>query len=201
VKSPLLSNVYLNPLDHQMAASGWEMVRYADDFVILCRTKEQAESALEAVAAWTAQAGLTLHPTKTRIVDVAANEPFEFLGYRFEKGRRWPRHKSMMKLRDTIRLKTGRNDGRALPVIIQDVNRTLYGWFGYFKHSHTYTFGNVDGWVRGRLRSLLRRRHHKRGKGRGSDHQRWPNAYFAKMGFFSLQAAHERLRQPMKMAH
>jgi RNA-directed DNA polymerase len=200
VLSPLLSNIYLNPLDHQMAAAGYQMVRYADDFVILCQTKEQAESALEAVKAWTAQAGLTLHPHKTRIVD-SRTEPFEFLGYRFEKGMRFPRHKSMMKLRDTLRIKTGRNNGRSLPVIIQDVNRTLRGWFGYFKHSHKNVFRDVDGWIRGRLRSLLRRRQGKRGKGRGTDHQRWPNAYFADLGFYSLREAYERERQSMKMAH
>src|ERR1039458_3854734 len=80
VLSPLLSNIYLDPLDHQMAAAGYQMVRYADDFVILCKTKEQAQAALEAVAVWTAQAGLTLHPAKTRIVDSRV-EPFEFLGY------------------------------------------------------------------------------------------------------------------------
>ena len=200
VLSPLLSNIYLDPLDHQMAAAGYQMVRYADDFVILCQTKEQAESALEAVKAWVAEAGLTLHPLKTRIVD-SRTEPFEFLGYRFEKGMRFPRHKSMMKLRDAIRIKTRRNDGRAMPVIIQDVNRTLRGWFGYFKHSHRNVFRDVDGWIRGRLRRLLRRRQGKRGKGKGSDHQRWPNAYFAALGFYSLKQAYERERQSMKVAH
>jgi RNA-directed DNA polymerase len=200
VLSPLLSNIYLDPLDHQMASAGYEMVRYADDFVILCKTKEQAQAALEAVAAWTAQAGLTLHPEKTRIVD-ARIEPFEFLGYRFERGRRWPRHKSMMKLRETIRAKTRRNDGRALSVIIADVNRSLRGWFGYFKHSYKTVFPGVDGWVRGRLRSLLRRRHKLRGKAKGKDHQRWPNAYFAGQGFHSLQEAFARACQSMKVAH
>jgi RNA-directed DNA polymerase len=200
VLSPLLSNIYLDPLDHQMASAGYEMVRYADDFVILCKTKEQAQAALEAVAVWTAQAGLTLHPEKTRIVD-ARIEPFEFLGYRFERGRRWPRHKSMMKLRETIRAKTRRNDGRALSVIIADVNRSLRGWFGYFKHSYKTVFPGVDGWVRGRLRSLLRRRHKLRGKAKGKDHQRWPNAYFAGEGFYSLQEAFARACRSMKVAH
>jgi RNA-directed DNA polymerase len=200
VLSPLLSNIYLDPLDHQMAAAGYQMVRYADDFVILCKTKEQAQSALEAVAAWTAQAGLTLHPAKTRIVD-SRIEPFEFLGYRFERGRRFPREKSMVKLRDKIRAKTRRNDGRSLLVIIADVNRTLYGWFGYFKHSHKTTFPAVDGWVRGRLRSLLRRRQNRRGKAKGKDHQRWPNAYFADEGLYTLTKAHARACQSMRMAH
>ena len=200
VLSPLLSNIYLDPLDHQMASAGYEMVRYADDFVILCQTKEQAQAALEAVAAWTAQAGLTLHPEKTRIVD-AQIEPFEFLGYRFERGRRWPRDKSMLKLRETIRGKTRRNDGRALSVIIADVNRSLRGWFGYFKHSYKTVFPGVDGWVRGRLRSVLRRRHKCRGKAKGRDHQRWPNAYFAGEGFYSLKEAFARACRSMKVAH
>lgn len=198
VLSPLLSNIYLNPLDHQMANAGYEMVRYADDFVILCKTKEQAQAALDAVSAWAAQAGLTLHPDKTRIVDTRTG-PFEFLGYRFENGRRWPRHKSMIKLRDAIRAKTRRNDGRALPVIIADVNRTMRGWFGYFKHSYKTVFPQIDGWIRGRLRSILRRRHHRRGKAKGSDHQLWPNVFFARHGFYSLTEAFKRACQPMKV--
>jgi RNA-directed DNA polymerase len=199
VLSPLLSNIYLNPLDHQMASAGWQMVRYADDFVILCKTKEQARAALEAVAAWTAQAGLVLHPHKTRIVDWRV-EPFEFLGYRFDRGRRFPRDKSLAKLRETIRQKTPRTDGRSLPVIIADVNRTLRGWFGYFKYSHRTTFPSVDGWVRGRLRSLLRKRQKQRGKGRGKDHQRWPNAYFAEQGLYTLTAAFARECQSVQAA-
>lgn len=200
VLSPLLSNIYLNPLDHLMAASGWQMVRYADDFVILCQSKEQAQAALEAVKAWTAQAGLVLHPDKTRIADVQS-ESFEFLGYRFDRGRRFPRNKSMAKLRDAIRAKTRRTDGRAMEVIVQDVNRTLRGWFGYFKHSHRTVFGGVDGWVRGRLRSLLRKRHKRRGKAKGADHQRWPNAFFAQMGLYSLAQAQLRLYQPAQAGH
>lgn len=200
VLSPLLSNIYLNPLDHVMAASGWQMVRYADDFVVLCQSKEQAQAALEAVKAWTAQAGLSLHPEKTRIADVQS-ESFEFLGYRFDRGRRFPRNKSMAKLRDTIRAKTRRTEGRTMEVIVQDVNRTLRGWFGYFKHSHRTVFGGVDGWVRGRLRSLLRKRHKRRGKAKGADHQRWPNAFFAQMGLYSLAQAHLRLCQPAQAGH
>ena len=200
VLSPLLSNIYLDPLDHQMAQSDYQMVRYADDFVILCKTKEQAESALEAVTAWTAQAGLTLHPTKTRIVDRRV-EPFEFLGYRFERGYRFPRDKSMGKLKDTIRAKTRRTNGQALRVIIADVNRTTRGWFGYFQHSHKFVFHSVDGWIRQRLRSVLRKRRKRSGRARGTDHHRWPNAYFAAQGLFSLTKAYERARQSVKAAH
>jgi RNA-directed DNA polymerase len=200
VLSPLLSNIYLNPLDHQMAAEGFQMVRYADDFVILCRSQAEAEQALAQVSQWCEAAGLRLHPTKTRIVDVRI-DGFDFLGYRFQTTRRghlarWPRKKSMQKLKDTIRAKTKRTDGRALYCIVGDVSRTLKGWFGYFKHSHWTTFAPVDKWVRMRLRSILRRRCGRHGCGRGRDHQRWPNAYFAKHGFFSLVAAYALARQP-----
>jgi RNA-directed DNA polymerase len=151
---------------------------------------------LEVVQEWTATAGLTLHPTKTRIVD-ARKGAFEFLGYRFEGGPRRPRAKSLTKFKDTIRAKTKRNAGRSLRVIITDVNATLRGWFEYFKHSHRYTFGPLDGWIRMRLRSILRRRLRKKGRGRGSDHQLWRNAYFADRGLYSLKTAHELARQSL----
>jgi RNA-directed DNA polymerase len=197
VLSPLLSNLYLNDLDHVMAQEGFEMTRYADDLVIQCRTREEAERALAVVQAWTSQRGLTLHPTKTKIVD-AQTEGFEFLGYRFLKDRRFPRKKSLAKFRDALRGKTRRNGGQSLCVIIANVNRTLVGWFEYFKHSHRTVFRALDGWVRMRLRSILRRRAGRRGRGRGADHQRWPNAYFAAHGLFSLQAAHDLAVQSLR---
>jgi RNA-directed DNA polymerase len=196
VVSPLLSNIYLDPLDHLMAERGFEMVRYADDFVVLCRSPQDAAAALAVVQQWTAQAGLTLHPTKTRLVD-AQEDGFDFLGYRFQAGRRWPRTKSMKKLKDTIRAKTRRTAGHSLPTIITDVNRTLRGWFEYFKHSYHPTFRIVDGWLRRRLRSLLRKRLGRKGISRvhGADHQTWPNAFFTRHGLFSLQEAHALARQ------
>ena len=190
VISPLLSNIYLNPLDHLMAQQGFEMVRYADDFVIMCRSPEEAARALAVVQAWTATAGLTLHPNKTRIID-AREDAFEFLGYRFERGKRFPRAKSLMKLKDTIRAKTKRTSGKCLRAIIQSLNPTLRGWFGYFKHSYKTTFSALDGWIRMRLRSILRKRSGREGRGRGSDHHRWRNAFFADQGLYSLKAAHE----------
>jgi RNA-directed DNA polymerase len=193
--SPLLSNIYLNPLDHLMVEHGLEMVRYADDFVILCRSPEDAARALSLVQAWTASAGLTLHPTKTKVID-ATTTAFDFLGYRFDKGKRYPRTKSVQKLKDTLRAKLKRTNGHSLKTIIADINPTLKGWFEYFKHSYKTTFPSLDGWIRGRFRSILRRRQGGRGRGRGRDHQRWPNAYFAKLGLFSLQTAHALARQP-----
>jgi RNA-directed DNA polymerase len=194
VLSPLLSNVYLNPLDHLLVQAGFEMVRYADDFVILCRTREDAERALELIQQWTADNGLTLHPTKTKIVD-ERTEGFEFLGYRFVKHRRFPRRKSRAKFKDAIRAKTKRTSGHSLKCIVTDVNFTLRGWFEYFKHSYRTTFPELDGWVRMRLRSILRKRCGRRGRGRGSDHHRWPNAYFVTHELFSLVTAHEVVAQ------
>ena len=190
VLSPLLSNIYLDPLDRAMAAAGIEMVRYADDFVILSRSQREAEQALEQVRQWTGQAGLVLHPVKTRIVDATQPGGFDFLGYHFECGKRWPREKSRRKFRDTMRVKTRRTNGHSLKVIIEDLNRTLKGWFGYFKHSDPATFPTEDQWVRGRLRSILRKRSGRRGRACGEDHHRWPNAFFAEQGLFSLTHAH-----------
>jgi RNA-directed DNA polymerase len=189
VISPLLANIYLDPLDHHMAAAGFEMVRYADDFVVLCTTETEAQRALSELHRWTAAAGLQLHPRKTRVVNARQPGGFDFLGYHFERGYRWPREKSVRKVKDTLRRKTRRTRGQSLAVIIADVNRTLVGWFAYFKHSHHTTFGPVDGWVRMRLRSLLRKRHGRRGRAQGLDHQRWPNAFFTEQGLFSLVAA------------
>jgi RNA-directed DNA polymerase len=195
VISPLLSNIYLNPLDQKMKRQGMEMVRYADDFVILCRSQAEAERALAVVQQWTAEAGLQLHPHKTRIVDAMQPGGFDFLGYHFERGYRWPRQKSHSKLKNSIRAKTKRTNGHSLTVIISDINRTLQGWFGYFKHSRSLTFPTIDSWVRMRLRSILRHRHGGQGRGRGCDHQRWPNAFFTAHGLFSLAAAHAQARQ------
>lgn len=196
--SPLLANLYLDPLDHLLAEQGFALVRYVDDFVILCRTPEEAQRALEVVQQWTMDNGLTLHPTKTRIVDVR-QDGFDFLGYHFQTTKRgalahWPRQRSLAKLKDNLRAKTKRTNGTSLPCIIAVVNRVLRGWFGYFQHSMYTTFKPLDGWVRMRLRSILRRRRGGRGRGRGADQQRWPNAYFANHGLFSLAAAHALVR-------
>jgi len=193
--SPLLSNIYLDPLDHAMAAAGCEMTRYADDFVIQCASEAEARSALERVRKWAAQAGLQLHPEKTRIVDASQKGGFDFLGYHFERGHRWPRKKSLAKFRETIRAKTKRTNGHSLRAIIASVNLTVRGWFEYFKHSHHTTFPALDGWIRTRLRSLLRKRRGGKGRGRGTDCQRWTNAYFAGEGLFSMTAAHATARQ------
>ena len=197
VISPLLANLYLNPLDHLMADAGFAMIRYADDFVIMCRSREDADRALVKVTQWVEENGLALHPTKTKVVDSQV-EGFDFLGYTFRGRLRLPRKKSMDKLKDSIRAKTKRANGCSLLWITGKLNATLQGWFGYFKHCHWNVFQDIDGWIRMRLRSILRKRRGGSGRARGiPDHQRWPNSYFAEHKLFSLEAAHVRLIQSL----
>ena len=195
VISPLLANIYLNPLDHRMARAGFEMIRYADDLVVMCRSQEEARRALQLIQEWMESVRLELHPEKTRIVDLH-EAGFDFLGYHFQGGKpglprivKWPREKSMKKLRENLKPYTKRANGRSLEAIIQLINPKLAGWFEYYKHSNRRTFIGIDGWVRARLRSILRKQKGLKGRSRGADHQRWPNAYFHEWGLFSLTAA------------
>lgn len=197
VISPLLANIYLNELDHTMAQEGFALVRYADDFVILCRTQAEAEQALERVRQWVEARGLTLHPDKTKLVDATQTGGFDFLGYHFERGYRWPRKKSLDKLKDRVRTLTPRKSGQSLPEIIRRLNRTLHGWFQFFKHSHWTTFPRLDGWIRMRVRSILRKRRGRSGRGRGTDHWRWSNAFFTDRGLFTLTTAHALASQSL----
>ncbi len=126
VISPLLANIYLHPLDEDLAARGYRMVRgacpragrrpdpWADDFVVLCQSREEAEAALAEIRQWVADNGLRLHPDKTHLGDCRRRgEGFEFLGYRFEAGHRFVRKKSLTRLKDGIREKTRRTRGQA----------------------------------------------------------------------------------------
>jgi RNA-directed DNA polymerase len=192
VINPLLANIYLNPLDWLMAGCGFEMVRYADDMVVLCRSQDEAVAALEKFREWMEKASLTLHPDKTRVVDMnPADSHFDFLGYRFKRSRRGRliklvRPKSLSKLRDSIKPRTKRTSGRSIEAIIQELNRKLQSWFGYFKPTHLGQLGEIDGWVRKHLRSILRKRLGLEDRGRGKDYQRWPNRYFAELGLYCL---------------
>ena len=178
-----------------MENAGFEMVRYADDWVVLCRTPEEAQRALELARAWLEENGLALHPAKTRLVDASQAGGFDFLGYHFERGYRWSSRKSVNKLRSGIRVKTKRTNGHSLECIITTVNATLRGWFEYFKHSHQTSFRPLDQWVRMRVRSILRKRRGGKGRGHGNDHNRWPNAFFAERGLFSMVEAHATASQ------
>lgn len=191
VISPLLANIYLHPLDERMAELGHKMVRYADDFVVLCRSREEAAAALAQIRAFAAENGLKLHPEKTHLGDWRQpGEGFDFLGYRFEVGKRLVRKKSLTRLKDRIREKTRRTCGQSLACVIADLNAMLKGWFGYFKHAHPHTFPSVDGFVRRRLRAILRKQEKRPGFGFcRNDHKRWPTAFFAQAGLFALHTA------------
>jgi RNA-directed DNA polymerase len=191
VISPLLANIYLHPLDRHMQQKGYRMVRYADDFVVLCRTAEQAQEALKEVKGWVEQNGLKLNLDKTHVGDCRqAGQGFEFLGYRFEVGRRWVRRKSLLALRERIRQKTRRTRGDSLARIIADLNPTLRGWFDYFKHAQPWVHQLTDSFVRRRLRAILRKQDKRPGMGKcRDDHLRWPNTFFAAQGVFTLTTA------------
>jgi RNA-directed DNA polymerase len=139
-----------------------------------------------------------LHPEKTRIVDATQRGGFDFLGYHFERGYRWPRRKSVAKLKAMMRSKTRRTHGHSLRTTIKTVNQTLTGWFGYFKHSHKTAFPPLDKWIRMRLRTILRQRRKRKGRARGTDNVRWPNAFFAAQGLFSLSGARAQCGQPSR---
>lgn len=198
VISPLLANIYLHPLDVHMAAHGYRLVRYADDFVVLCNNREMADAALAEIRHWVTQNGLRLHPDKTHVGDCRQpGEGFDFLGYRFEAGQRFVRKRSLTRFKDSIREKTRRTRGDSLARIVADLNPMLRGWFGYFKHAHRYTFIKLDKLIRRRLRSLLRKQQKRPGFGRcRADHQRWPNTFFAQAGLFALHAAWLAARHP-----
>jgi len=165
--SPLLANVYLHPLDEEMTRRGYRMVRYADDMVILCRSEEEARDALRVLQGWVEANGLALHPDKTHVGDCREKgQGFEFLGYRFEAGRRWVRKKSLKAIKEKIRNKTRRTSGRSLSCVIEDLNPMLRGWFQYFQHAHQWTFKPIDQMIRRRLRAMLRKQEKRPGMGR-----------------------------------
>ena len=197
VISPLLANAYLHELDVEMREAGLVMVRYADDAVVLCRSREEAQAALARMRAWVSANGLTLHPDKTHVGDCRVEgQGFEFLGYRFEAGRRWVRKKSLMALRDKVRARTPRNRGGSIESVIASLNPTLKGWYAYFKQAHRFTFSSIDGFIRRRLRAMLRKQKHRPGQGRClNDHKQWPNSFFADLGLFTMSEAHQLARQ------
>ena len=192
VLSPLLANIYLNELDY-LIGEKYRMVRYADDFVILTTCEAEAEKALAEVRQWMEKHHLELHPDKTRIVN-ETDDPngFDFLGYTFKKGMRFVRKKIRMAMREKIRLHTRRSQGVGITTVIEKLNPILRGWFNYFKHVKKSELKAMDGFVRRRLRSILRK-YQKKGGGTGrniQDHQQWTNTHFASLGLFTMYEAH-----------
>ncbi|HVH82065.1 MAG TPA: group II intron reverse transcriptase/maturase, partial [Stellaceae bacterium] len=203
--SPLLANVYLHVLDRELAARGvGELVRYADDGVVLCRSAAQAQGALDAVEEILGGLGLRLHPGKTKVVDLRnGREGLDFLGCHFRarmSGRlweqrrvvryylhRWPSQQAMKRLRDKIRARTGRNRmGADIRVIIADLNPLLRGWGNYFRTGNAaHKFREADYYVVGRLHSLMVR---KRGRNlHAGQASAWTEEWFNGHGLYRLR--------------
>ena len=191
VISPLLANIYLHAFDRSWAESGTgELVRYADDFVVLCTTRSQAEQAQARAAALLGELGLSLHPDKTRVVDLReGKEGFDFLGCHLHarmSGRlweqrrivryylhRWPSQRSMKRARQRVKALTGRSRvGMELEDVIYDLNLFLRGWGNYFRTGNAANkFVTLDRYVAWRLKRLLIK---KRGRNlRAGQADRW----------------------------
>jgi group II intron reverse transcriptase/maturase len=177
VISPLLSNIYLNELDRRWRslpeASRWKLIRYADDFVVMCGTEENARAAKREAEAILKSLKLTLHPGKTQVVNLSkGKESFVFLGCTLKKVRsrkngrlfflnRWPSPKSMERIRDRVRriADPRRNSGRDLADVIGELRPVLLGWAAYFRTGNaSRAFAKVERHALTRLKRLLRRR-------------------------------------------
>lgn len=195
VISPLLANLYLDPLDKLLAEQGVSMIRYADDFVLMCRTRDEADKALATVRDWCEVEGLTLHPDKTKLVDMGVYKScFDFLGYRFYRSptrfSRLIRDKSLDKMEVKLQRLTPRNSGLCMKEIVKKLNRSLRGFYNYFKHSSlTGCLKPLDEHLRMRLRRILHKREKRKGFNLSADNKRWGNDYFDDLGLFSLEQA------------
>ncbi|NQZ59305.1 MAG: group II intron reverse transcriptase/maturase [Lentisphaeraceae bacterium] len=208
VISPLLANIFLDPLDKLLEEHGLQVIRYADDFVIMCKSQAEAKNALETVKDWMKSVKLRLHPQKTRIVDMnTRGSYFEFLGYHFEHSKRgnfvrWPRSSSLKKIRNTIRHITKRNSPYCMEEICARLRTRYRGWFEYFKHSNESTFTGLDGFARRRMRRIQKKRNNIRGAGRNvTDHRRWPNVWFESRGYVSLHSMFKAEVQSLRSNH
>lgn len=183
VISPLLANVYLNSFDHLMANKGYKLVRYADDFVILCGTEEEAEQAMQqAMGYLEGELRLRINKEKSRIIDFR-RESFEFLGYLFYGRFLRPKEGKIAQLKDEIRRLTRRQQPVALQQIVDRLNMTLRGWAQYFCLGHIRALTErLDEWIRHRLRAFV----NKRWAIFREVHYAYPNARFASLGLVSL---------------
>jgi RNA-directed DNA polymerase len=205
VISPLLANIYLHGFDEQMQAAGvGELVRYADDFVVICRSREQAEAALNLAGDILVGLGLQLHPGKTKLVDLRqGREGFDFLGCHFRarmSGRlweqrgivryylhRWPSQRAMKRLREKIHDRTERRyAGTDIRVVIDGLNPILRGWGNYFRTGNAADkFTELDRYAVWRLRGLMIK---KRGRNlRAGQVQQWTEDWFNGHGLYRLR--------------
>lgn len=156
--SPLLSNVYLTVLDNALTAAGYQFVRYADDVLILCRSKDEAERALNHARTALSRLKLELNEEKTRISSF--DEGFDFLGFHFGKRGRSIAGKSLKAFYGKVREITKRQQGdKPLGAVIEDLNPLLRGWANYHsKGRNVGMFTRLDSWIRKRLRGYMYKR-------------------------------------------
>ncbi len=162
--SPLLSNVYLTPFDFALQHAGYQHVRYADDVLILCRSRAEAESALAVARTLLGRYKLTLSEAKTSVSSF--QEGFDFLGFRFKKRNRGVGRKSLLSFYEKVRQATRRQQGNAkLDTVIAATNQILVGWGQYHREGQNRgLFATLDKWVRNRIRAYERRRWRDRGR-------------------------------------
>ncbi|MDY0404389.1 group II intron reverse transcriptase/maturase [Virgibacillus sp. 179-BFC.A HS] len=156
VLSPLLSNIYLHQLDQLMTKRGHRIVRFADDFIILCKSQKGATRVMKSVTKYLESGlGLTVHPTKTKVVH-ARYEPFTFLGYEFIGNIRRIDPKKEAKFKKRIKEITKRNQTVDIQILIETkLNPYIRGWANYFRHGNVKTkFKSWDAWIRRRLRMV-----------------------------------------------
>lgn len=180
VISPLLANIYLHPLDEQMSQEGFRVVRYADDIVVLCRSKQEAEHALAKVKEiLEGKLRLKLNPEKTKITHTSSN--FNFLGYVFRAGYKYPCFKSQEVFKDKIRLATRRQQPKTMSQVIEEVNPIIRGWGNYFAYGNCYRiYATLDKWIRKRIRAFKARQWVT------EIWKKYPDEMLGKMGLVSL---------------
>ena len=170
VVSPTLSNVLLTPFDREMRLRGYQLTRYADDWVITCKSAAEARAAVEVAGRVLKQLGVELHPQKTRIVHV--QDGFEFLGYKIKRGKKklylpeskirsqarqgalyaYPKEKSIRRFMDRVRQRTKRRLPLPTKELIEELNPLLRGWGEYYKRAHVrLLFNRLDRWILHRI--------------------------------------------------
>jgi len=181
VISPLLANIFLHQFDRTMTKRGYKVVRFADDFVVMTKSKRKSKRAYEVVKEIIeGRLDLTLHPEKTVITNFG--EGFVFLGFEFIAWNyKRPRKKAIKAFKDKVRKVTKRNQPWDIEFIIGELNPKIRGWGNYFSHGNVkMLFRRLDGWIRMRLRAYINK------KKSMNQNLRIPNAYFKQKGLKSL---------------
>jgi group II intron reverse transcriptase/maturase len=181
VISPLLANLVGNIIDKELEAKGFKAVRYADDFIVMTKTREELHSAYEFVKEIVEQkCGLKLSEDKTKLTSF--KEGFRFLGFQFKGKSKGISKKSLDKLKDNIKKLTKRSQGINLKAIIDKLNPVIRGHVNYFRIGNVKTlYAKLDGWVRMRLRSFKYKRKWR------TDNKRFPIRRFKRMGLLSFE--------------